>query len=119
LKNIDKGIRVVNYLTDYFVTVFLFVLIFIFSGSGELNPAYYYVTLCLYYFILEFTTGQTLGKVVTKTKVVTKKGLKPSIFRILARSLLRLVPFDILSFLFGTELGLHDILSGTRLKKYS
>lgn len=63
------------------------------------------------------TTGQTLGEMISKTKVVNKNGTHPSVFKIFARTLLRLVPIDIVSYLFGTELGFHDVLSGTKLKK--
>ncbi len=54
---------------------------------------------------------------ITKTKVVHKNGGKASFLKILMRSFWRLIPFDSISYLFGTEVGMHDKLSATRLVK--
>jgi uncharacterized RDD family membrane protein YckC len=69
----------------------------------------------LYYFLFELLTSQTLGKMITKTKVVDKYGSKPHVFRIGIRSLSRIIPFDGLSYLFGFEIGMHDLVSNTKL----
>jgi hypothetical protein len=42
--------------------------------------------------------------------------LKPTMGRIALRTILRLNPFDGLSYLFGQEQGGHDLLSKTRLQ---
>lgn len=81
------------------------------------STLFFYLLLFLYYFIFELARGQTLGKMITKTKVVSLDGSSAGVFKIFARSILRLVPIDIVSYLFGTEQGFHDILSGTKLKK--
>jgi uncharacterized RDD family membrane protein YckC len=71
----------------------------------------------LYYFIFEFTTGQTIGKMITKTRVINiKSGKKPGFLRILIRTVSRLIPIDFLSYLFSSN-GIHDILSKTELKR--
>lgn len=71
----------------------------------------------LYYFILELTIGQTIGKMITKTKVVnTDNREKPNSTRIFTRTISRLIPIDFLSYLFSSN-GIHDILSKTELKK--
>ena len=71
----------------------------------------------LYYFILELTIGQTIGKIVTKTRVVNiDNNGKPNFTRILIRTISRLIPIDFLSYLFSSN-GIHDILSKTELKK--
>lgn len=71
----------------------------------------------LYYFILELTLGQTIGKMITKTKVVnTENKEKPNFTRILTRTISRLIPIDFLTYLFSSN-GIHDILSKTELKK--
>jgi uncharacterized RDD family membrane protein YckC len=71
----------------------------------------------LYNFSFEIYNGQTLGKYITKTKVVYKDGSKPSFLNLFMRSILRLIPIDALSYLFGSEQGFHDKLSSTRLVK--
>ena len=70
----------------------------------------------LYYFIFELTNGQTIGKMITKTRVVNiGSGKKPNFLRILIRTVSRLIPIDFLSYLFSVN-GIHDILSKTELK---
>jgi len=67
----------------------------------------------LYYTIFESLTGKTLGKYLTKTKVVNPDGKKPVWTRVLLRSLCRLIPLDQISFLFDIKYGWHDTLSKT------
>lgn len=77
----------------------------------------YYRIFFLYYFILELFFQQTLGKMFTKTFVVTKDGKKPSFLNILIRSFCRIIPLDALLYLFGSELGMHDKVSLTKLTR--
>lgn len=70
-----------------------------------------------YYVILESINQKTLGKIITKTKVVTNDGEKPSLARILMRTLCRLIPFEYFSYLVTVN-GLHDRLSRTRVVKW-
>lgn len=69
-----------------------------------------------YYIIAELRFQKTLGKLIMKTKVVTKDGQKPLVMDIVGRSFYRLIPFDRMSFLF-TRNGFHDNLSGTTVIK--
>lgn len=69
-----------------------------------------------YYVLLETKYQKTLGKLITKTKVVTYNEEKPKNSEIIARTFLRLVPFDAISFLF-TRNGFHDMLSKTKVIK--
>jgi uncharacterized RDD family membrane protein YckC len=73
-------------------------------------------TFWIYYLVAEFFFQRTLGKVLSKTKVVTKAGLKPGFLQILGRTLSRSIPFEYLSYL-RSPTGIHDILSGTRVVK--
>jgi uncharacterized RDD family membrane protein YckC len=73
------------------------------------------VVTVLYYVALESTTGRTLGKVFTSTKVVGARGGKPALHQILVRSCARYIPFEAFTFLSGDSPGLHDKLSGTRV----
>lgn len=68
-----------------------------------------------YYFVFEFFTGRTPGKLITNTFVVDLENGKPSAKRIAIRTLLRLNPLDGISYLFGRVQGTHDVLSKTKL----
>jgi uncharacterized RDD family membrane protein YckC len=67
-----------------------------------------------YYFLCEATTGRTVGKLVSGTRVVTESGGKPTTLQILQRTLSRMVPFEPFSF-FGPSTGWHDRWSKTRV----
>ena len=71
----------------------------------------------LYYFIMEYTIGQTVGKMITKSKVVScDTDEKPNFSSILIRTLCRLIPIDPFFYLF-TPMGIHDRVSKTELKQ--
>ncbi len=112
MNTVDKGVRLTNYLIDLIIIYVSWLMIIL------MMPIYkeyllFYCLMFLYYVIMEFSWGQTLGKMVTKTKVVHKSGGKPSFVNILIRSFCRLIPIDALSYLFGS--GMHDQLSSTRV----
>jgi uncharacterized RDD family membrane protein YckC len=69
-----------------------------------------------YYAFMETKYQKTIGKFITKTKVVTKNGTKPNAGDILRRTFCRLIPFDRVSYLF-TSNGFHDRLSETTVIK--
>lgn len=119
MKKIDKGIRLTNYLIDGFIVLFVFFILWILLNTYFLEAELFVAAQFLYYFIFESLTGQTLGKMVTNTKVVSRDGSRPKVWRVFMRSFLRLIPIDNLSYLFGTGLGFHDVLSFTKLKKIS
>jgi uncharacterized RDD family membrane protein YckC len=69
----------------------------------------------LYYFLFEYFTGKTLGKIMTKSKVVSSTtDNNYYLIRILVRTMMRFIPIDILSYLF-TANGLHDWISKTKV----
>lgn len=82
-----------------------FVLVFIIFSFGY------------YAFFESASNGKTLAKYITKTKVVDNRGNKPEVGLIISRSFCRMIPFNNLSFLFGT--GWHDRLSETMVIKES
>lgn len=67
------------------------------------------------YVLPEAAFGRTLGKLCTGTKVVDLRGNKPSFGQVLARTAIRLVPFEPFSFLWGEAVGWHDSWSRTRV----
>lgn len=65
----------------------------------------------LYYVPQEALLGRTIGKLITRTKVVSLDGTRPGLLQLIGRNLARLVPFEPVSFLKST--GWHDRWSGT------
>ena len=71
------------------------------------------IAFVIFYFILESISQKTIGKLITKTKVVLENGDKPSSETIIIRSLCRIIPFEPFSFLGEIPRGWHDTLSKT------
>ena len=67
----------------------------------------------IYYVGLEASFGWTIGKLATGTRVINKKGRKPTVGDVIGRTLMRFVPFEPLTVLFGR--GWHDSASDTRV----
>jgi uncharacterized RDD family membrane protein YckC len=67
----------------------------------------------VYFGITEAFFARSPAKYFTKTIVVMRDGSKPTLINILARTLIRIFPFEPLSFLRGRALGLHDKNSQT------
>ena len=124
------GKRFLNYLLD---TIFMYIItgiIFFLAGIvlGLIYPAAVgwigdndklanfilgFTISMFYYSAFESAGGQTLGKLITKTKVVNLAGEVPGLRIIIIRTLCRFIPFDGLSFLFGSGTGWHDTISKT------
>ena len=115
MSSIDKPVRLINYIVDLFaITIIILVFTLLFPQLNSVGMSY--LIFFGYYFIMESTTQRTLGKYMTRTIVIKKDGTKPSLLNILMRSFWRVIPIDVLSYLFGSENGMHDTLSSTRLK---
>ncbi len=130
----DKGKRFLNYILDSILsTILLYVGLFLLGGTlalfsdstgdanlfeGVLFAVLYLLSLLLpvayYVFFEHYSNGKTLGKIITKTRVVRKDGSKPSFGQIVGRSFARLIPFEAFSVLGSDKgIGWHDSLSGT------
>ncbi|MGS2727505.1 RDD family protein [Psychroserpens sp. BH13MA-6] len=128
----SKGLRFANFIIDYIVQLILgfvigFVIIMIsdLTGSYGLSDFLFmsdnrlvdYIFACIvlfiYYTTIESLTGRSLGKYITKTKVVLHDGSKPTFNEILVRSLSRMIPFEAFSFLGDLGKGWHDTISKT------
>lgn len=122
--------RFVNYIIDsiaisilYFLILYVLGIIFIkvnpeilnylLNDVEYLNYLLFTFVMLGYYFLFESFTGRTIGKYITKTTVVDKEGGKPVVKIIFIRTLCRLIPFELLSYLGEGKLGWHDTLSGT------
>jgi uncharacterized RDD family membrane protein YckC len=123
---VSSGIRFVNFLIDFTVCMFTafimsVVLVMFFQPMDSdlislIGFMLMFGTFMVYYVFMETRFQKTLGKFVTKTKVVKKNGEKPTSGDIIMRTFCRLVPFDRISFLFVRN-GIHDFLSNTKVVK--
>jgi len=115
-----KGRRFLNLILDY-VGALIFAFVFGISTALiglqkiiEINKTLLGIILIfLYYLICESLWQKTLGKLITRTKVVMIDGSKPDFKHILGRTVSRFIPFEAFSFL--GQLGWHDKLSNTRV----
>ncbi len=69
-----------------------------------------------YYWGFETAFGQTPGKMIMRSIVVTEDGEKPSAWDIFKRTAFRFIPFEAFSFLIS-RVGWHDNFSKTRVVK--
>jgi hypothetical protein len=114
----STGHRFVHHLLDvlFLIPVWLFALQLMMLdrfGSDLTELAVRFVfgtTYLLYCFLSEAIFKQTLGKMATRSCLVSD-GVNLSTGRILRRTLARLIPFDAFSFLFGAKW--HDRASAT------
>ncbi len=123
---VGSGIRFLNFIIDIFawgiiVRIIGFLFEFFVQPTGQLTILVYgfilfFGTFIGYYSIMEIKFQKTIGKFITKTKVVKMNGEKPENSDIISRSFYRLIPFDRISFLF-TKNGIHDFLSKTTVVK--
>lgn len=118
----SKWKRFANYIIDligFYALVFITGIIFALSNitieESKLNDYIFGITIMiLYYMITEGLSGRSLGKLITKTKVINMENEKPTFINILGRTLCRFIPFEAFSFL-GDGNGWHDKASKTRV----
>jgi uncharacterized RDD family membrane protein YckC len=131
MKPAEKTDRIIHYITDNLMITLITLIISLILGLiffPELEPQtdilqteparsqFRFLYLCIflvYYISFEGFLGKTPGKMVTDSLVLGNKGLKPRWWQVILRTLLRLTGIDIISFLFGVQFGLHDVLSRT------
>ena len=119
----SKGKRLVNYLIDSIVYSVLLVGFFLLTGLLEedsiltqvplLDNIVTSIMLAFLYALTESNLkGKTIGKHLTRTRVVNFEGRQPDNDTIMLRSLARVVPFEPLSYL-GESDGWHDRWTNT------
>ena len=118
---VGSGIRFLNFVIDlvaWFVIVFVLILPVVYFGVTQTWFGYVIGLFSFvgYFALMEIKFQKTIGKFVTKTKVVKLDGGKPENSDIISRTFCRLIPFDRISFLFGKN-GIHDFLSKTKVIK--
>lgn len=116
----EQTLRFVNFLLDtsiYFTLLWIFFIVFIDLIPIEEVKWISILAFFLYYFVFESVKGQTPGKMITKTRLVSTTGNTNNLlFRIGCRTLMRFIPLDILSYLLYKR-GLHDLISKTAIIK--
>lgn len=123
---VGSEIRFLNFLIDFVIWLVLAFIISFLIGFfiqpteqvviSLIGYILIFGTFIAYYAIMEIKFQKTIGKFITKTKVVKMNGEKPTDGDIIARTFYRLIPFDRLSFLFVKN-GIHDFLSKTTVVK--
>lgn len=123
---VGSRIRFVNFTIDFMVVFILYFLIepvfeaFLpLTSRAELSIfriGFLLFFIALYYIPFEYKAQKTLGKIITKTKVVTLEGNKPELMDIVSRTFCRLIPFDRFSFFYSRN-GFHDAISRTKVIK--
>lgn len=119
LVDADAGKRFLNLLIDIGVVIFLIVIfnkiiyhhsIFSYFGLFKILDL---AVIFAYFYGLENSVGQTVGKMITKTKVVNLDGGKPTTQQMLVRTFSRIIPLEPVLLIGGKWL--HDSLSQTRV----
>lgn len=115
-----KTLRFANFILDtaiYFLLV-VFILIILRNSIEQEKVKWISISIYfLYYFLFEYFKGQTLGKIITRSRVIALPDKNKNYFlRIILRTFMRFIPIDILSYLFSYR-GLHDWISQTTIIK--
>ena len=129
---VSSGTRLIHTIVDsiclfiliFFLSFILGLFSFIFGDFLNINdltiPLLEFTTILLAFFLyfvyMEFKFQKTVGKYITKTKVIMNDGRKPDLNEIFIRTACRLIPLDNISFIF-TKNGFHDRLSNTTVIK--
>ncbi|WP_140485227.1 RDD family protein [Flavobacterium sp. GSA192] len=131
LKLANQGQRILNAIIDMVTFLVIWFLLSIGLMLLELNQTYtdethkqlpiipiiiLLPTFWGYYLLTEYKFQRTLGKVLTKTKVVSSSGDKPTLKQLIFRTLSRSIPLEYFSYIVTVK-GIHDKLSSTRVIK--
>ncbi|MEJ8801880.1 RDD family protein [Pontibacter sp. H249] len=124
LYEVSKSKRFIHYLIDlvsFYLFAFVMGILLVLVGMEfiieEVNETILgLMIMFVYYWGFESVFGQTVGKMVTGSIVVTEDGEKITPTDAFKRTLCRLIPFEALSFL-GSGPGWHDTISKTRVVK--
>lgn len=116
--------RFINYIIDAVCIIVLFIILLRiipylvkglpFDFEIDINIILLIVYV-LYYLLLESLTGKTVGKLLTRTRVVNYQGKRPSVGQIIARTLIRLLFIEVFSFMTRVPDGWHDRVSNTEV----
>jgi uncharacterized RDD family membrane protein YckC len=116
LVDASPGRRFVNLMVDYLTVLLLMAVCGVVAAAIgiQLQPVIVYPVIMVFYVFFEGVFSATPGKMLTRTRVVSLDGSKPSFGQILGRTFSRFVPFEAFSFL-GSGSGWHDRWPKTRV----
>ncbi len=108
----NSGQRLLNFLIDTFIVIVVFSLL---SRNLPIdgNRMLFLVVYLVYYSMLEWFFGKTIGKYLTKTTVICDNGEKITFGTALMRSIIRLIPFETFTYLGRIPYGWHDKFTKT------
>ncbi len=110
--------RVANYFIDKFVVAFGMLFIFSFFDFNHgvkflFFPLAILIAYPIYYITMEQHFGKTIGKYITRTKVVSTTGLPLTQSQCIQRTLCRIIPFNTFSGILFNGNFWHDSISKT------
>lgn len=111
VESASKGKRLLNVLIDYGLLCIL-ILLMIINPATKNYTGIVILIAPLYFILTEYYFQQTLGKKITKTKVVDMYGKSPSLKQIILRTLIRTISYDGITFLVRDR-GWHDTWTET------
>ena len=111
--------RLANSVIDVIVIyIIMFILAILINVFGVQSPGIddfqvfitfsIYIIFILYYWVMESLLGKTIGKYITRTRIVKEDGSHPKALNVLGRTLSRFIPFDVFSYLGSPGTGWHD-----------
>ncbi len=132
VQKIGPGLRFVHHLVDHTILSFVYFVLFIlmdltaFGGNEYSNESNSISTILiwillmiypLYYTLMEYFLGQTVGKMATGHVVINNFANRPALGDCILRTLIRFVPFHQYSCLGSPSRGWHDRWTNTFLVK--
>lgn len=114
--------RITNYIIDW-VVIYLFVFVVAslsnvvtVENNGQLSDTALMILfggILLYYSLMEYQFGKTLGKFITRTRVISTTGNPLTFLQCAGRVLCRIIPFEAFSGLFTDGVFWHDSIPKT------
>ena len=118
-KETSKAKRLLNFMVDIVVIGILMEITFRLEESVDykiLIKTLRVIIVLGYYILMEYFTGKTVGKFITKSKVVNNDESKISFKTSVIRYLCRWIPFEFVSLALGSDAkAWHDTLSKTQV----
>ena len=118
LKETSKKKRLINFLVDLLVIAILMEITFriesMVENEAPIKALRVIIVFGGYYIPMEYLLGKTVGKYITKSKVVNRDGSKINLKTAIIRYLCRWIPFEFASLALGYDAkAWHDTLSKT------
>lgn len=126
LESAPRILRFVNLVLDALIMFILMIVVsfvMYLTGLGHImdmilelpDIVFGLILYLLYYLPMEATTGKTVAKYFTKTKVVDLSGNKPNLYQAAGRTFSRVIPFEPLSAFSDSRDCWHDSLARTKV----